>query len=47
MISGGGGPRSDIEITGDPKVPPIGSSFWSGFEAQKFENGKQGQKTGI
>ena len=25
--------KHDFEITGDPKCPPVGSTFWSGFEA--------------
>ena len=25
--------KHDFEITGDPKGPPSGSTFWSGFEA--------------
>ena len=25
--------KHDFEITGDPKCPPGGSTFWSGFEA--------------
>ena len=25
--------KHDFEITGDPKGPPIGSTFWSSFEA--------------
>ena len=25
--------KHDFEITGDPKFPPGGSTFWSGFEA--------------
>ena len=24
--------KHDFEITGDPKGPPSGSTFWSGFE---------------
>ena len=43
--------KHDSEITGDPKGPPIGSTFWSGFESffrtQKIENGKLGQKPGF
>ena len=36
---GGGGVQGqiswkhDFDITGDPKVPPSGSTFWWGFEA--------------
>ena len=35
---GGGGQglkswKHDFEITGDPKGPPSGSTFWRGFEA--------------
>ena len=59
---GGGGVQGqkswkhDFEITGDPKVPPSGSTFWSGFEAPDlvatpFENKNQKwqiwPKTGI
>ena len=25
--------KHDFEITGDPKYPPGGSTFWPGFEA--------------
>ena len=42
VVKGGGGGgevkglkswKHDFEITGDPKGPPIGSTFWSSFEA--------------
>ena len=36
MLKGGGrvhGWKHDFEITGDPKGPPIGSTFVSSFEA--------------
>ena len=42
QIKGGGGGggvqgqkswKHDFEITGDPKVPPSGSTIWWGFEA--------------
>ena len=39
LRGGGGGVQGlkswkhDFEITGDPKGPPIGSTFWSSFEA--------------
>ena len=28
--------KHDLEITGDPKVPPSGSTFWSGFETTPY-----------
>ena len=29
--------KLDFEITGDPKGPPSGPTFWSGFEVQTHE----------
>ena len=36
--------KHDFEITGDPKFPPGGSTFWSGFEAPVGQRPLSGPK---